>query len=727
MNRLTLVLSAASMALLAVLPGATLAADDFQAWKDAIRSGCVRTGDALADLNACAQRHLDRAIADGRLTRADVEACAAQVPPERRARGGPALNAWAGKCGLERRVRATFPHEPATATRPVEAAIRGELREARIESMTLPPTTRGKLLSTQNLRRPDIVSAVFEGRFALVPNRGLDNLRYFAQTIGEFGQRCPGSDRSMAMLDALPYLTDNLADTVARMRTGDVSETEFTQLLAGAVQVFEEDDPCNFDHVHPNDYEQCVAARKEAPAVLPSVDALNDVDVLLSRHGCQAPETRRYLDNLAGYLRQARLSATSVTGLPPADTPAGQRYRQVFDQCARQAGGGAADRWCGCFVRELHAVTGAKTAALDALMAEPFVDFSYGIRADGTMVPPGGLTTPGRGVEYGLTSARGRCGGDVEPIRWWREATLPRVTACLVPARASAERCTYRTAWGSFSARAIGPCPVRIDSRVWGAQEVQCATTAGGQPLEVLGTVDADGTRRRRDCSTTPCVTLLAVEQDVPARFLPKRPTITPADVPLVLTVTRQKAPGSLSGIVVGASATTLVNAFADPVRSSVLASMIRRDVERVLTDDGGVVLQCLYGGEAPRWYWFEAVPPQVQEEAFEAAIPDHPLLAIAAARDWCPAVPEPLPARPATTRDITPPASSPPRAPGGAPEPDRARVRDTRLADKQRRQCEQSAARLERVRAMAERSANASREALLARVTAKHESMCGK
>jgi hypothetical protein len=116
-----------------------------------------------------------------------------------------------------------------------------------------------------------------------------------------------------------------------------------------------------------------------------------------------------------------------------------------------------------------------------------------------------------------------------------------------------------------------------------------------------------------------------------------------------------------------------------------------------------------------------------VEEEAFEAAIPDHPLLAIAAARDWCPAVPEPLPARPATTRDIPSPSSTPPPAPAETPDADRARARDTRLADKQRRQCAQSAARLERVRAMAERSPNASRDALLARVTAKHEAMCGK
>lgn len=726
MVRLTLALSTAIAALLAALAGTAHAADDFQSWKDAIRSSCPTTGDAVADLSACAQRYLDRAIADGRLTQADIDTCVARGRPERRARAGPALSAWSGACGLERRVRATFSREPVAATKPV-AAPRGELREARIESITLPAAKPGAVLSTRNLRRPDIVSAVFEGRFALVPNRGLDNLRYFAQTIGEFGQRCPGSDRSIAMLDALPYLADNLGDTVARLRTGDVSETEFVQLLAGAVQVFEHDDPCSFDHVHPNDYDQCVAARKEAPAVLPSVDALNDVDVLLSRHGCQAPETQRYLDNLAAYLRQARLSATSVTGLPPADTPAGQRYRQVFDQCARQAGGGAADRWCGCFVRDLHAKAGADASALEALMKEPFVDFSYGLRADGTMVPPGGLTTPGRDIEYRLTSARGRCGGDVAPIRWWREATLPRVTACLAPERSSGDRCTYRTAWGSFSARAVGPCPVRIDSRVWGAQEVQCTTTAGGQATEVLGTVDVDGTRRRRDCSIRPCVTLLAVEQDVPAGFLPKRPTITRDDVPLVLTVTRQKAPGSLSGIVVGASPATLVNAFADPVRSRGLASLIRGDIERVLAEDDGVVLQCLYEGQAPRWYWFESVPGRVHDRAFEASIPDHPLLAVAGPRDWCPATPEAMPERPPTTRDIAS-RSSPPSPTQAEPRgAEAARARDTRLADQQRRRCDRSAASLARIREMAERSDRSSRQALLARQEAKHEEMCGK
>lgn len=730
MVRLTLSLSVAIAALLASLAVPAFAADDFQSWKEAIRRDCPTAGDALANLNACAQRYLDRAIADGRLTRAEVDACVAQVRPERRARGGPALTAWSGPCGLERRVRATFPREPTSPPKPVEAVIRGELREARIESMTLPVAAPGTLLSTRNLRRPDIVSAVFEGRFALVPNRGLDNLRYFAQTIGEFGQRCPGSDRSAAMLDALPYLTDNLGDTIARLRTGDVSETEFAQLLAGAVQVFEEAGPCTFDHANPYAYEQCIAERDEAPGVLPSLDALNDVDVLLTRHGCQAPETQRYLDNLAAYVRQIRLSATATTGLPPADTPAGQRYRQVFDQCARQAGGGAADKWCGCFVQDLHARARTDASALETLMAEPFVDVSYDLRPDGTMVPPGGLTTPGRSVEYRLMSPRGRCGSDVAPIRWWREATLPRVTACLVPARSSGDRCTYRTAWGSFSARAVGPCPVRIDSRVWGAQEVQCATTAGGQAPEALGTVDTDGTRRHRDCSTTPCVTRFAVERDVPAGFLPKRPAITPADVPLVLTVTRQTARASLSGIVVGPSVATVANAFDDPLRSRALASRLRRDIARVLTEDGGVVLQCLYEGEASRWYWFGTTPRQVLDQAFETPIPDHPLLAIAAARDWCPAAPEALPARPATTRDVASPTSptAPARTePKATRDTEGTRDRDARVADRQRRVCEKYAERLAKLRAMVARGDRASQQALLSRMEAKHEATCGR
>lgn len=720
MVRFPLVLSAAIAALISSVAGPARAADDFQSWADEIRRGCATTQDAAADRTACAERYLDRAITEGRLTQADVDACVPAIRPNRRARGGPALDAWSGPCGLERRVRATFPRGSAATAKPSAAVIRGELRDARIESLTLPAASAGTPLSTQGMRRADIVSALSEGRFALVPNRGLDNLRYFAQTIDEFGRRCPGSDRSIAMLDALPYLADNLQDTVARLGTRDVSSAEFVQLLAGAVHVFDQGPDCSSSHGDLAAYERCIAERDEPMPVLPSVDALNDVDVLLSRHGCQAPETRHYLSNLTAYLRQARLSATSPTGIPPADTPDGQRYRQIFDQCARQAGAGAADRWCGCFVQELRSTAGPDTLA--AMSAAAFVDFSYDLRADHTIAPPKGAAEPGRDIEYGLTNRRGPCAADVAPIRMWREATLPRVTACLAPEHSTGNRCIYRTAWGSFSARAVGSCPVRIDSRVWGAQEVQCTTTAGSGAPEVLGTMDEDGTRRRRDCSATMCVTRLAVEREVPAGFLPKRPAIAATDLPLELSVTRQKAPRSLTGVIVGADVGTIAIVFDDARRSRVLANRIRLDIVRALDEDGGVVLQCLYAEETSRWYWFGAVPGRVRDRAFEAAIPDHPLLAIGAPRDWCPASPEALPDRPPPTRDIEP--SSTPAAPA---ENSTSGGRAARQDALQQRRCERSAASLAKIRETVERTDRPAHRTLLARQTAKHEEMCGK
>lgn len=116
----------------------------FVEWNAALDTACRQpapSGDGGSLHTRCAQAKIDRALAEQRLGRAEVDACLAQNPPaggaatgssarqrelsdaRRTALGGPAYWAWEGQggCRLVDRVRSTFA-EPAGRGTPVDTA-----------------------------------------------------------------------------------------------------------------------------------------------------------------------------------------------------------------------------------------------------------------------------------------------------------------------------------------------------------------------------------------------------------------------------------------------------------------------------------------------------------------------------------------------------------------------------------------------------------------------------
>lgn len=621
----------------------------FVQWEQAVEAQCARTqtGDAVADMSSCAARKIEKALADGLVPQSDVDRCLTAAR-QRRGRGSPELAAWS-TCGLKDAVsRALRP--ASTATAPAEPALqKAQFIRARVERLDLRATaTGGSPLAPQSWRRADIVPPLYAGRFTLLPNKGLDNLRYYSQLPQDLARLCPELQGVPDFVDALPYAFANFNETLSRTRTGDVSTTETAQLILMFGQVLTTAGQ-DCDKVPDYRRDACEAGRDPKNSVLPSVDAQQDAQLLVRAHGCRSPQVQRFTGNLASYFRSLRLDGGGAGGLPAPDTPAGAAYLKIFEQCARQAGGGAADAWCGCHVRDLHERHGgaADPAMLSALAADPFVDFSFGLRPDGSIEPPAHIVRHGVRLQYPRLGPRSACAQHVGAIERWRESTPPRTTACLEQKDGPGpQRCTYRTTWGVFQVEASPQCPALIDSRVWGAEELQCRA---GSPSAALSPsqVDASGMRRHRNCpgSGMPCTTVWTLERDVPPGFVPPMPALKPDELPLVLSIPQQQAAGSLIGLTVGLDESSVQSALGDLQRQR--PEPERRaffvDIYRVITEDKALVLACRYRGETQRLYWYGSVPRRVAARDFSLQVGYHPLLSVASPRTWCPASAEPL------------------------------------------------------------------------------------
>lgn len=663
-------------------------------WEQARQAECDRaaTGNAIEDMSRCATRKIERALANGLLQKAEVDSCLDQGR-QRRGRGSAELGAWS-VCGLQDKVRrALQPTTPAQADEP--SLSQAQFTGARVLRLDIKPAvSSGPGLASRPWRRADIVSPLYAGRYLLMPNRGLDNLRYYAQAPQELERLCPDLRGVPDFVEALPYALSNVNETLGRTRSGDVSPSETAQIILLFGQIITTAG-VDCDKVPDERRNACEAGRDPKNTVLPSLDAIHDMQALVGAHGCASTQVRRFTSNLAGYFRNLRLDGGATSGLPPPDTPAGAAYLQIFDQCARQAGGGSADRWCGCHVRQLHERLGSAPDALgklDALTRDPFVDFSFGLRGDGIIEPPSHFDTGGR-IAYPRLTPSGACAEHASTIAYWRADTVPRTTACLEQRSASVpDRCTYRAAWGSFSVDATPRCPELIDSRVWGSAEVRC-TAGSAAAAQSPSQVDASGMRRFRHCPGHgyPCVTVLEIDREVPSGFLPPPPAFKSGELPVDLRIPRQKSPGSLIGLTIGVDETTLTMELIPMgnTRPEPELRAFRVDVYHLIAEDKALVLDCRYRDDKRRLYWYRSLPERVARRNFTLNVDYHPLLRIGPPRDWCPAAPGSFVELPAP-----PPAPAEPSRPTPA-----GRADPNRQAEKDRRHCDFLARAVEKAR----------------------------
>jgi len=479
--------------------------------------------------------------------------------------------------------------------RPPESSRIVEIYDTAADQATRGAGSAQRAIDTTGYVRPDMIGFIYSGEFPLVPATGLDNLRYFAQTVAELSAQCPALSIDSAKFEIMPYLFANVADLVERFQSGRLTTSEILQAAWMGMQGLSEHWSCRWDPSGPLSRDQAqaecdsAAATRAKAGVLPSDDAMHDVALFLSRHGCRGGEAQRLARQLIAFGREAQARAHLTERMPSPASRKGRAYSAILQNCLRPAFGNAEYAWCGCYVQTLHTI-GTPSPVLDALAENPFLD----------------------GATYMTWLVRNVAGGaalyDCSKVFVgnldWREGHAPRPTACLVnqaPADRGGMVCRYRAAWGEFT-MGSSACEPEVSSRRWGFRELDCA--AGGVIAQ-----PSLAPRRWSDGAFT----MIDYEHSVAEDFVPPLPPDARHSWPLQVRFFARDKPGLLKSMSLGpltaAEFMTMRMPFNLLNASGPEIAAIDREYQLILT--------CTYkatGGASSHIYWYETKPRHVGE-----------------------------------------------------------------------------------------------------------------
>lgn len=464
-------------------------------------------------------------------------------------------------------------------------------------------------LDTSAYRRGDMLGPIYDGRFEFATAGGLDNVRYFAQTIGDLAARCKNLDLEATRFQVLPYVAAAAKDLIDRLKSFKASESEYFQAAWLMMLQLNSQWSCQYD--------PAVTSRNQAQArcdaasnavselgVFQSVDAATDITLFLGRYGCDSGETRHLVRQLGEFARIAHTQVQFTSAMPPPMSPAGRAYARMFENCARQRGDNAMDGWCGCYVRTVHGLN-PPAAVLEDLSRNPFVDGTTYMRW-----VAGNLK--GGGAVYDCSRRHSTEGRLMQP----------RTTACLVDRHPGTGACTYRAAWGEFT-MTRDACEPELNSRDWGYREVECAVGARAVTTKAAPRVWNDGRWRYID-----------YEGDVAETFVPDLPADAGSDVLTVRFLTR-RAPGTLRAMGLTGNVFGILRIQPRQLQ------LIEPDIQAV-ENERARLLTCSYNSERDtQWvdyYWFEKLPSHVSEGRLSKAVSPHPFTQIQGVATKCPA-----------------------------------------------------------------------------------------
>jgi hypothetical protein len=478
-----------------------------------------------------------------------------------------------------------------------------------------PATPTGvRPLDTSGYRRGDMLGPIYDGRFEFATAGGLDNIRYFAQAVGDLASRCKNLDLEGAKFQVLPYVLAGAKDTWERILALKGTDSEYFQAAWLLMLQLNSNWKCQYDPAGPTTREQaqanCNAAAGAARdfGVFPSIDAATDITLFLGTHSCESRETRHLARQLIEFARGAHTRLQFTSAMPSPNSPDGKAYARMFQNCARQKADNAMDGWCGCYVRTIHSLN-PPTTLLDDLSNNPFVDGSTYMR-------------------WVVANLKGGAALYDCSRRNFTEGrhTAQRTTACLVgqtAGTAGARSCTYRAAWGEFTL-ADDVCEPEIHSRDWGYREVDCAT--GGRAVGPKA-----GPRIWREGSTQ----YVDYESAVADTFVPDLPASARDGGTLLVRFLERRSPDALKQMqVTGFSFSSVRLDFRT-------LELIDADMQAV-AQEGARVLTCSYNAtKGTVWvqrYWFEKVPAYVSQGRLSKAVSPHPFTQIEGAATTCPA-----------------------------------------------------------------------------------------
>ena len=450
-------------------------------------------------------------------------------------------------------------------------------------------------------RRADMIGYIYQGKFELVPATGLNNIRYFSQTVADLASQCPNLGMDGAKYQIVPYLVSGVTDLMARFYSGQLSQSEVLQAAWMAVLGLTESWACRYDPATESRelaQAECDATARDRRemAVMPSLDAAIDLTVFLGRYACASPEARHLSRQLVEFGRTAHARMHFTETMPGPDTPEGIAYGSIFENCTRRSIDQQTSAWCGCYVRTLHALRpGRQTLA--ALAENPFVDGS-------TYMSWVSANLPGGGALYD-------CASTLRGQREWGETRAPRATACLTgqeSAPGGERECRYRSAWGEFTMTAA-QCPSEISSRRWGYREVDCGRSGAVADLP-------EGPREWQ----SGVYTMIDYEADVAADFVPALPSDARSRHPLQVRFLKRSGTGQLKSMSVSVlTEPDLMMAGLPPNLSTAAGSEIA-----AIDQESALVLKCTYNaqkGMQSKLYWFETTPGRIQRNQVDPAV----------------------------------------------------------------------------------------------------------
>ena len=313
-------------------------------------------------------------------------------------------------------------------------------------------------------KRPDIMAGLQAADWPYMPLREGDG-NYYLNAFAKLAAACPSAEIEATALQMTQIAMSNLNESMRRAASGQGTLEDLNRLLFAGGQMLKAAQDCNKQQSSyiPGRYDACVAERDSAFELPPSVDARHDLDVLLRQHRCDSPETRIFARHLSAWLVMAphRRAAMSWSTVEPRVA----EFRSIFENCRRQAGGGVADAWCGCYVRKYGSTSPRGYYNRPEAMA---------LVKTSAFVGGGGMNFEPSDID--------ECEAGRKDIDLWRQSqrAAPVPTACLVSQEPVADAiapdlkaCRYRTAWGQIEVR-MPQCRLTWQSHQWGGEAIKC-------------------------------------------------------------------------------------------------------------------------------------------------------------------------------------------------------------------------------------------------------------
>lgn len=338
---------------------------------------------------------------------------------------------------------------------------------ARLEVMTSSRVLQGSAPkspprhSLAGYKRSDLLGHLLSADWPWMP-RDESLPVYTLNLYGTLAEACPDTGYADTLQTLVRLRTEAMRDALRQAASGQGRVEDIGPLLTVAGGLLTAMEDC---YRRPDwEVQACLKEQHRRTSLPPSPEADSDARRWLQQFKCGSAETRRLANGLSEWLLMPDAQRGSMVWA--LKHPRLSEYSRLFENCRRQAGGGYADAWCGCYARQ-HSRTNSGTLAhpqthVDTAWQSAFVGEA------GAWFQPSDLNV---------------CERERRSLEQWRNVQRQpqRTTACLISqqgiadsVRPELQACRYRTAWGEIEFRSSPVCRPVLYAHQWGDAPVSC-------------------------------------------------------------------------------------------------------------------------------------------------------------------------------------------------------------------------------------------------------------